>query len=137
MMERYFKGVQPHITIEKIEAEVAFFPSPPERALESAKKFSSYEKVTKQREIVTYKCETEGRNVCVTSTGLGYPSAAIVVEELANCGVYSPIIFDYIKTFTTPLHTATFHTSHHPNILAAIPTLTSTGNLPQKASSGV
>jgi len=51
--------------------------------------------------------------------------------------VYSPIIFDYIKTFTTPLHTATFHPSHHPNILAAIPTLTSTGNLPLKASSGV
>jgi len=24
-MERYFKGVPPHITIEKIEAEIAFF----------------------------------------------------------------------------------------------------------------
>ena len=29
-MERYFKGVQPHINIEKIEAEIAFLPGPPE-----------------------------------------------------------------------------------------------------------
>ena len=29
----------------------------------------------------------EGKNACVTSTGIGCPSAAIVVEELTNCGV--------------------------------------------------
>ena len=81
VMERYFKGIQPHINIEKIEAEIAFLPGPPERALEIAKKFSSYEKVTEQREFVTYKGEIEGRNACVTSTGIGCPSAAIVVEE--------------------------------------------------------
>jgi uridine phosphorylase len=47
-MERYFKfkGIQPHITIEKIEAEIAFLPGPPERAFKIAKNFSSYEKVT-------------------------------------------------------------------------------------------
>ncbi|RJS70975.1 uridine phosphorylase, partial [Methanophagales archaeon] len=44
-------------------------------------KFSSYEKVTEQRGFVTYKGEIEGKNVCVTPTGIGYPSAAIVVEE--------------------------------------------------------
>ncbi|MDI6885233.1 MAG: nucleoside phosphorylase [archaeon] len=87
MFERYFKGVQPHINIEKIEAEVAFLPGPPERALELAKQFSTCEKVTEQREFVTYKGEVNGKNVCVTSTGIGCPSAAIVVEELANCGV--------------------------------------------------
>jgi purine-nucleoside phosphorylase len=43
--------------------------------------------VTAQREFVTYKGELEGKKVCVTSTGIGCPSAAIVVEELANCGV--------------------------------------------------
>jgi len=61
MMQRYFKGVQPHINTEKIEAEIAFLPGPPERALEIAKKFSSYEKVTEQREFVTYKGKHGGR----------------------------------------------------------------------------
>lgn len=87
MFERYFKGVQPHINIEKIEAEIAFLPGPSERALKIAEKFSFYERVTEQREFVTYKGEVGGKKVCVTSTGIGCPSAAIVVEELANCGV--------------------------------------------------
>lgn len=86
-MERHFKGTQPHITIDKIEAEIAFLPGPPERALEIAEKFSSYEKVTEQREFVTHTGEIEGKNVCVTSTGIRCPSAAIVAEELAICGV--------------------------------------------------
>jgi uridine phosphorylase len=86
-MEKYFKGTQPHINIENIEAELAFLPDPPERALTIANNFSSYEKVTEQRDFVTYKGETDGKTVCVTSTGIGCPSAAIVVEELAKCGV--------------------------------------------------
>ena len=52
MMER-FKDIQPHINIENIEAELAFLPDPPERALAIANNFSSYEKVTEQREFVT------------------------------------------------------------------------------------
>ncbi|HUV02800.1 MAG TPA: hypothetical protein VMW67_05075 [Desulfobacteria bacterium] len=87
MIARYFKGVQPHINIVEIEAEIAFLPGPPERALEIAKKFSNCERVTVQREFVTYKGELVGKEVCATSTGVGCPSPAIVVEELANCGV--------------------------------------------------
>ena len=45
----------------KIEAEIAFLFGPPERALEIAKNFSSYEKVTGQREFVTYKGKHGGR----------------------------------------------------------------------------
>ena len=45
----------------KIEAEIAFLFGPPERALEIAKNFSSYEKVTEQREFVTYKGKHGGR----------------------------------------------------------------------------
>ena len=60
-MERYFKGIPPHINIENTEAEIAFLPGPPERVLEIAKKFSSYEKVTEQREFVTYKGEIENK----------------------------------------------------------------------------
>ena len=60
-MQRYLKGIQPHINIEKIEAGIAFLPGPPERAFEIAKKFSSYEKVTEQRGFVTYKGEIENK----------------------------------------------------------------------------
>ena len=70
-MQRYFKGVQPHKNIEKIEGEIAFLPGSPERALEIVKNFSFYEKVTEQREFVTYKGDIEGQNVCVTSMGIG------------------------------------------------------------------
>ena len=45
-MEKYFEGTQPHINIEKIEAEIALLPGPPERALEIAKVFSSYLSLT-------------------------------------------------------------------------------------------
>ena len=35
--------------------------------------------------------------------------------------MYSPIIFDSIRALILPHHPATFHLSHHPNILAAMP----------------
>ena len=63
MMKRYFKfkGIQPRINIEKIKAEIAFLPGPPERTFEIAKNFSSYEKVTEQRGFVTYKGKIENK----------------------------------------------------------------------------
>ncbi|HID20533.1 MAG TPA: hypothetical protein EYP28_06330 [Methanophagales archaeon] len=60
-MKRHFKGIQPHITIEKIEAEIVFLSGPPERALEIEEKYSSYETVTEQRGFVTYKGKHGGR----------------------------------------------------------------------------
>ena len=60
-MKRYFKGIQPQITIVRIEAEIAFLPGPPERALKIPEKYSFYEKVTEQREFVTYKGKHGGR----------------------------------------------------------------------------
>jgi hypothetical protein len=56
-----FKGIPPQITIVRIEAEIAFLFGPPERALEIAKNFSSYEKVAEQRGFVTYKGKHGGR----------------------------------------------------------------------------
>ena len=61
MKERYFKGTPPRITIDKIEAEIAFLPGTPERVLEIAKNFSSYKNVTEQRGFVTYKGKHGGR----------------------------------------------------------------------------
>jgi len=45
----------------KIEAEIAFLPGLPERALGIAGKSSSYEKVAEQREFATYKGKHGGR----------------------------------------------------------------------------
>ncbi len=61
MRERYFKGTQPRITIEKIEAGIAFLPGTPERTLEIAKKSGSHENVTEHRGFVTYKGKHGGR----------------------------------------------------------------------------
>jgi uridine phosphorylase len=43
-------------------------------------------KVADNREFETWTGELEGKKVSVTSTGIGGPSMAIAVEELARCG---------------------------------------------------
>lgn len=69
MMKKYFKGIQPHINIDKIETEIAFLPGPPERASEIAKKSGSHEKVTEQREFVTHKGKHGGRECDTVAVG--------------------------------------------------------------------
>ena len=84
---RYFEREQPHIGCKKGDvAEVALLPGAPERADKMAQKLGSYEKVSKRREFRIYNGEVHGRRVTVASTGIGCPSAALAVEELANCG---------------------------------------------------
>ncbi len=70
-MERYFKfkGIPPHITIVRIEAEIAFLFGPPERALEIAEKSSSYEKVTEQRDLLRIKANTAVENAIRAAIG--------------------------------------------------------------------
>jgi len=68
MMKRYFKDVQPHINIAKLEAKIAFLPGLPEIALKIANKFSSHERLTEQREFVTYKCAKKGINLYYPKT---------------------------------------------------------------------
>jgi len=80
-MQRYFKGIQPHINIDKIEAKIAFLPGPPERALEIAKNFSSYEKVTEQREFITYKGEIENKAGMAVENAI---RVAVGVEKYIN-----------------------------------------------------
>ena len=75
-MERHFEGTPPRITIDKIEAEIAFLPGTPERGLEIAEKFSSYEKVTEQRGFVTHKgkhCGRECDTGCCWCCGIYLP----------------------------------------------------------------
>jgi len=57
--ERYFKCTQPHINLANTEAELAFLPGPPERALAVANDSSPHKEVTEPREFVTYKGEKE------------------------------------------------------------------------------
>ena len=45
--------------------------------------------VAKNREYTIYNAILKGTRVTVASTGIGGPSAAIAVEELANCGAHT------------------------------------------------
>ena len=69
--------------------EYAFLPGSPERALKIAKHFDSYEKVAQNREHTSYTGYIDGVKVTVISTGMGGPSTAITVEELAKLGTHT------------------------------------------------
>ena len=61
-------------------------PGDPGRCEKIAGYFDSPVHVTTNREYVTYTGTLLGEKVSVTSTGIGGPSAAIAMEELANLG---------------------------------------------------
>ena len=61
-------------------------PGDPGRSGKIAQYFDNPVHVTTNREYVTYTGELLGEKVTVTSTGIGGPSAAIAMEELANLG---------------------------------------------------
>ena len=61
-------------------------PGDPGRCEKIAQYFDNPVHVTTNREYVTYTGTLLGERVSVTSTGIGGPSAAIAMEELANIG---------------------------------------------------
>ena len=61
-------------------------PGDPGRCEKIAQYFDNPVHVTTNREYVTYTGTLLGEKVSVTSTGIGGPSAAIAMEELANIG---------------------------------------------------
>jgi len=61
-------------------------PGDPGRVPKIAAFLDNAEKVASNREYTTYTGEVDGIKVSVTSTGIGCPSAAIAVEELARVG---------------------------------------------------
>jgi len=61
-------------------------PGDPKRCEKIAKHFDNAVLVADHREYVTYTGYLDGVKVSVTSTGIGGPSAAIALEELANIG---------------------------------------------------
>ena len=64
-------------------------PGDPGRCEKIAKYFDDPHHVTQNREYNIYTGTIAGERVSVCSTGIGGPSAAIAVEELAACGVHT------------------------------------------------
>ncbi|MCL2226587.1 MAG: nucleoside phosphorylase [Oscillospiraceae bacterium] len=81
---------QYHIDISPGQVgEYAILPGDPGRVEEIAKKLSNPIFVAEKREYRTFTGEIAGKTVCVMSTGIGGPSAAIAIEELIKCGVHT------------------------------------------------
>jgi uridine phosphorylase len=80
-------GVQYHIKCRKGDvARYVLLPGDPGRVNVIASLWDEARKVAENRQYVTYTGKVGGVEVSTTSTGIGGPSVAIAVEELARCG---------------------------------------------------
>lgn len=81
-------NVQYHIGLKNGEAgKYCILPGDPGRCEKIAKYFDNPQKIAQNREFTTYAGTLLGEKVSVCSTGIGGPSAAIAMEELAQVGV--------------------------------------------------
>ena len=81
-------GEQYHLEVSPGDvADTVLLPGDPERVDTIADAWDSAEVVAEHREYRTVTGEYNGTELSVTSTGIGSPSAAIAVEELARVGV--------------------------------------------------
>lgn len=79
--------LQPHISLREGDiGQIVLLPGDPARVLKIARFLKNSKKVAQNREFLTYRGSYRGVDITVTSTGIGCPSAAIAVEELANIG---------------------------------------------------
>lgn len=67
-------------------APYVLLPGDPHRVPLVAAKWDTAEKIADNREHVTYTGTYKGMPITCTSTGMGCPSTAIAIEELARCG---------------------------------------------------
>jgi len=78
---------QYHIALDRGEVgRYVLLPGDPGRSARIAAAFDNAREVAHNREYVTYTGTLLGERVSVTSTGIGAPSTAIAVEELAAVG---------------------------------------------------
>ena len=83
-------GRQYHIDLAREDiGQYVLLPGDPNRCEKIAQYFDNPVKVADNREYVTYTGELAGTKVSVTSTGIGGPSAAIALEELAALGAHT------------------------------------------------
>lgn len=81
-------SVQYHLDVGPDDlADAVLLPGNPERVDKITALWDEYEERASHREYRTATGAYEGTPVSVTSTGIGSPSAAIAVEELARAGV--------------------------------------------------
>ena len=84
------EGLQYHLQIRKGDVgRYVILPGDPKRCKKIAAYFENPVLVADSREFVTYTGTLDGVKVSVTSTGIGGPSAAIAMEELANLGAHT------------------------------------------------
>lgn len=87
MMGTVYSDAQYHINMKEGDVgRYVLLPGDPKRCSKIAKYFDAPVLVADNREYVTYTGYLDGVKVSVTSTGIGGPSAAIAMEELANIG---------------------------------------------------
>lgn len=80
--------LQPHIKCKEGDvARYALIPGDPARVKLIAKHFDNPKEIAFNREFLTITGKYKGVSITATSTGIGCPSAAIAIEELANIGV--------------------------------------------------
>ena len=96
------KDLQPHILCGKGDvARYVLMPGDPGRVLRIGEKLDNYQEIAFNREFRTITGTYKGIPVTVCSSGIGGPSTAIAIEELANleceviirvgsCGGYQP-----------------------------------------------
>ena len=82
--KQYHTGVGPQDI-----GKYVIMPGDPKRCVKIAEHFDNPRLVADVREYVTYTGTLEGVPVSVTSTGIGGPSAAIAIDELAKCGAHT------------------------------------------------
>jgi uridine phosphorylase len=79
--------LQYHIGCRKGDvARYVLLPGDPARVKVIASLWDESRKVAENRQYVTYTGRVSGVEISTTSTGIGSPSAAIAIEELARCG---------------------------------------------------
>ena len=77
-----------HINLKEGDVgEYCILVGDPGRCEKVASYFDESEFVTSNREFTTYRGKLNDVDVCVTSTGIGGPSASIAIEELTKVGV--------------------------------------------------
>ena len=83
-------GRQYHIGLKEEDiGKYVLLPGDPKRCEKIAAYFDNPKKVGDRREFVTYTGFLDGKKVSVTSTGIGGPSAAIAMTELAKLGAHT------------------------------------------------
>ncbi len=81
------EGYEYHVNLKKGDVgSYVVLPGDPKRCAKIAAYLEDAYLVADNREYVTYTGYLQGEKVSVTSTGIGGPSAAIAMEELANLG---------------------------------------------------